>query len=81
MSRICGCTLEFWLAALERQHTAVAKMFDERFARMWRLYLSGSQAAFQAGDMQLFQVLFAPAASKRIAWTRAHLYNQSVLPA
>jgi cyclopropane-fatty-acyl-phospholipid synthase len=75
-------TLECWLATFERQQSAIAKMFDERFVRMWRLYLSGSQAAFQAGDMQLFQVLFAPAASRRTAWTRQHLYtNKAEAPA
>jgi cyclopropane-fatty-acyl-phospholipid synthase len=54
-------TLDHWrrryLAALE----TVERMFDERFARAWLLYLSGSQAAFLSGALQLFQVVFAPA--------------------
>ena len=36
------------------------EMFDESFVRMWRLYLLGSRAAFTTGEMQLFQVVFAP---------------------
>lgn len=68
-------TLELWLAAFERETAAITRMFDERFERMWRLYLAGSQAAFQTGQMQLFQVLFAPAGNMNIAWTREHLYR------
>jgi cyclopropane-fatty-acyl-phospholipid synthase len=49
-------------------------MFDERFVRMWRLYLSGSIAAFTTGSLQLFQVLFTPHDNNDIAWTREHLY-------
>ena len=67
-------TLQLWLAAFERERATVQKMFDERFVRMWRLYLAGSQAGFQAGHMQLFQVVFAPAQNTQIAWTREHLY-------
>ena len=37
----------------------VAAMFDERFVRMWRLYLAGSCAAFTGRSLQLFQVVFA----------------------
>ena len=48
----------------ERAADRVAKMFDERFVRMWRLYLLGSQAAFNVGELQLFQVVFAPGAEQ-----------------
>ncbi len=50
-------------------------MFDESFMRMWRLYLAGSVASFRTGSMQLFQVVFAGRACRRIPWTRAHLYT------
>ncbi len=68
-------TLQLWLAAFEAQRSTVSAMFSERFVRMWRLYLAGSQAAFQAGDLQLFQVLFAPARHGQQAWTRARWYE------
>jgi cyclopropane-fatty-acyl-phospholipid synthase len=45
-------------------------MFDETFVRAWRLYLAGSQAAFIAGSMQLFQVVFARGGTNAIPWTR-----------
>jgi cyclopropane-fatty-acyl-phospholipid synthase len=52
-------------------------MFDEHFVKMWRLYLAGSIAAFNVGDLQLFQVLFAPRGNNTVPWTRAHLYVPS----
>jgi cyclopropane-fatty-acyl-phospholipid synthase len=50
-------------------------MFDERFVRMWRLYLNGSIAAFRTGEMQLFQVVFAHGPNNQIPWTRADIYS------
>jgi len=68
-------TLRHWLALFESASDRVRAMFDERFVRMWRLYLAGSVAAFTTGTLQLFQVVFAPGASNDIPWTRAHLYT------
>jgi cyclopropane-fatty-acyl-phospholipid synthase len=51
-------------------------MFGAPFERAWRLYLSGSQAAFLAGSLQLFQVVFAPAGKNSIPWTR-EIVNES----
>ena len=68
-------TLRHWLALFEGANERVRSMFDERFVRMWRLYLAGSIAGFATGSLQLFQVLFAPGESNDIPWTRAHLYE------
>jgi len=68
-------TLERWLARYRAHEDQVAKMYDERFVRMWRLYLTGSIAAFTTGTLQLFQVLFARAGVNEIPWTRAWLYG------
>ncbi|MGE5724124.1 MAG: class I SAM-dependent methyltransferase [Acidobacteriota bacterium] len=73
-------TLEHWLERFERSKQQVADMFDERFVRMWRLYLAGSAAAFHTGTMQLFQVIFAGSECKAIPWTRAHLYEAEPEP-
>jgi cyclopropane-fatty-acyl-phospholipid synthase len=69
-------TLRHWLGLYEGAAARVREMFDDRFVRMWRLYLAGSVAAFTTGSMQLFQVLFAPGASNDVPWTRAHLYTR-----
>lgn len=68
-------TLRHWLAGYELASERVRAMFDEKFVRMWRLYLAGSVAAFSTGTLQLFQVLFAPRGNNDIAWTRRHLYT------
>lgn len=68
-------TLRHWLARFERSAERVAAMFDDRFVRVWRLYLSGSIAAFASGSLQLFQVSFARPLDNAIPWTRAHLYQ------
>jgi cyclopropane-fatty-acyl-phospholipid synthase len=69
-------TLEWWHTLYERSADRVAKMFDERFVRMWRLYLLGSRAAFNVGELQLFQVVFAPSGNNQIPWTRADIYQR-----
>ncbi len=63
-----------WLARFDQASDQIQKMFDEQFVRMWRLYLAASSAAFQSGDLQLFQVLFARADNNDLAWTRADWY-------
>jgi cyclopropane-fatty-acyl-phospholipid synthase len=68
-ARTAGC----WLAAFEESRDQVTRMFDARFVRMWRMYLAGTQAAFLSGDLQLFQVLVAPARSNEVPLTREHL--------
>lgn len=67
-------TLRDWSALYEGARDRVAAMFDERFVRMWRLYLAGSIAAFTTGTLQLFQVVFAPGVSNDVPLTREHLY-------
>jgi cyclopropane-fatty-acyl-phospholipid synthase len=67
-------TLTHWLELFDSSAARVRAMFDEKFERMWRLYLAGSIAGFTTGTLQLFQVLFAPKQNNDIAMTRAHLY-------
>ena len=50
-------------------------MFDEKFIRMWRLYLAGSIAAFETGIYQLFQVVFNRSTNNDVMWTREYLYR------
>lgn len=69
-------TLEHWLSRFEGHRDEIARRFDERFVRMWRLYLAGSIAAFRTGSLQLFQVLFARSAASDVAWTREDLYGE-----
>jgi cyclopropane-fatty-acyl-phospholipid synthase len=67
-------TLRGWLALYETASGRVREMFDEKFVRMWRMYLAGSIAGFTTGALQLFQVLFAPRDNNDVPMTREHLY-------
>lgn len=68
-------TVSHWLKRFEASAGAVAAMFDDRFVRIWRLYLAGSCAAFSSGALQLYQILFARPGMNDTAWTRASLYG------
>lgn len=70
-------TLEHWLSRFEHCYDEVAQRYSSFFARMWRLYLAGSTAAFRAGTMQLFQIVFAGRRCISQPFTREHLYQKS----
>lgn len=67
-------TVTHWMELFEANRERVRTMFDEKFVRMWRLYLAGSIGAFTTGTLQLFQVVFAPRDNHDVPMTRAHLY-------
>ena len=68
-------TCRHWLERYEAVSDKVREMFsDESFVRTWRLYLSGSIAAFNTGSLQLFQVLFTKQDNNEIPLTREYMY-------
>jgi len=67
-------TLEHWLARFDANEDQVRAMFDARFVRAWRFYLSGSLAAFRAGEMHLYQLLFNRNGVNDVPWTRDALH-------
>jgi cyclopropane-fatty-acyl-phospholipid synthase len=69
-----AATLRAWLANYEENVDKVRKLFDEPFVRAWRLYLAGSIVAFERGNLQLFQVVFARSGMNRIPASRKHVY-------
>jgi cyclopropane-fatty-acyl-phospholipid synthase len=68
-------TLEHWLERFEQHSETVEQMMDEEFVKAWRLYLSGSVAAFNVGELQLYQVVFARNTNNNLPWSRSHLYS------
>ncbi len=52
-------TLLCWKKNFEEHAEEIRKMFDERFVRMWELYLSSCAATFHNGIIDLHQVLFS----------------------
>jgi cyclopropane-fatty-acyl-phospholipid synthase len=53
-------TLAHWRARFDAAETQVRDRFGDAFFRAWDLYLAASEAAFAAGTLQLFQIVFAP---------------------
>ena len=69
-------TLAHWLERFEANAERIAVMTDPGFVRAWRLFLARSLASFTAGDLQLFQVVFAHGHCNDVPWTRWHLYRE-----
>ncbi len=68
-------TLEMWIERFELHKEEIAEMMDEEFVKVWSLYLHGSLAAFNIGELHLFQVVFSHAKNNNIPRTRHHIYD------
>jgi cyclopropane-fatty-acyl-phospholipid synthase len=69
-------TLDEWHRRFEAHLGAVRKQgYDERFIRMWRLYLLGSAASFRYGTFDLSQMVFTKGLVNDLPLTRASLYS------
>lgn len=69
-----GRTLDCWIANFERNVDRIQEMFDERFVRMWRLYLNVSSAAFKYDGNRLYQILFSNGLNNDLPITREYMY-------
>ncbi|WP_066062373.1 SAM-dependent methyltransferase [Neobacillus soli] len=67
-------TLDIWSENFENVLEEVRKTKDERFIRMWRLYLNACSASFQTGNIDLSQFIFTKGTNDSIPWTREYLY-------
>ena len=70
-------TLACWLERFEAAAEETERRYDRRFVRMWRLYLTAAQAAFETHWLELFQVVFTKAGSDAPAWCRPGLPRKS----
>lgn len=71
-------TLDEWHRRFEAHLDDVrAQGFDERFIRMWRLYLLGSSASFRYGSFDLSQFVFTKGLQNELPLTRAALYKET----
>jgi cyclopropane-fatty-acyl-phospholipid synthase len=70
-----GFTLDRWAERFERNVDVVQEMFDEKFVRMWRLYLHSCAAAFKYGYANLWQITFTNGLVNDLPLTREHLYS------
>jgi cyclopropane-fatty-acyl-phospholipid synthase len=49
-------TLRAWRERFLARREEAARIYDERFVRMWEFYLAGSELAFRNQDMMVFQL-------------------------
>jgi cyclopropane-fatty-acyl-phospholipid synthase len=71
-------TLDHWSERFEAHLAEIRGMgCDERFIRMWRLYLRGCATAFRHGDLSLHQLLFSHGRNNALPLTRDHVYQEA----
>lgn len=70
-------TLDCWIANFERNIEQVQKMFDERFIRMWRLYLNACSAGFKYNGTRVYQILFSNGPNNDWPICRDHMYSNA----
>jgi cyclopropane-fatty-acyl-phospholipid synthase len=52
-------TLRCWYERFEANRAEIARLYDERFCRMWEFYLVGSEMAFRSMGHMVFQMQIA----------------------
>jgi cyclopropane-fatty-acyl-phospholipid synthase len=52
-------TLRAWRQRFEQHRERIRALYDERFCRMWEMYLVGSEVAFRRGGLMVFQMQLA----------------------
>lgn len=63
-------TLKHWSANFEKSLDKVKKMYDERFIRMWKLYLDSCAASFHYGVVDIHQFLFTKGLNNELPMIR-----------
>ncbi len=67
-------TLRCWRERFERNLDTVREMFDERFCRMWRFYLTACEITFRNRTQVVFQIQIARRKTS-VPATRDYLYH------
>jgi cyclopropane-fatty-acyl-phospholipid synthase len=71
-----GMTIDHWWHNFEKNKEKIIDMYDERFYRMWTLYLIGSMTAFTTGAAHLSQWVFKKGKDPSWPLTREFLYKK-----
>lgn len=69
-------TLLHWYKNFEEHLDEISNMFDERFIRMWRMYLCSCAAAFNNGVVDLHQIVFTKGVNNSLPLTRDYMYKE-----
>ncbi|MBZ2169168.1 SAM-dependent methyltransferase [Marinobacter sp. F4216] len=73
-------TLRHWMERFTENQARVTDMYDAHFTRAWQMYLAGSIAAFRAGSLQLFQVVFTHGGNNQLPQNRCDIYSSPAAP-
>jgi cyclopropane-fatty-acyl-phospholipid synthase len=70
-------TLQCWSGAVEAKAERLKSLVAEKTWRIWRMYLAGSQWAFDNDEISLFQVLCGRAGQQAasLPWSRRWIYD------
>lgn len=68
-------TLDCWYKNFAENIEAVRQKFDDRFIRMWELYLKGCAAAFRATGLDIHQLLFTKGLNNALPLTYESVYK------
>ena len=68
-------TLDRWYQNFSQALDEVRKMYDERFIRMWDLYLRSCASAFRVGSVDLFQFLITKGINNHLKLTKDYIYQ------
>jgi len=72
-------TLRLWRRRFEQNRDRIRALYDERFCRMWEMYLVGAELAFRRDTCLVFQMQLAKAVETVpmtrdyvLDWERSH---------
>lgn len=68
-------TLLEWYKNFNNNLDKISKDHDERFIRMWQIYLASCAAAFNNGVVDLHQIVFTKGINNSLPITREYLYD------
>lgn len=68
-------TLDLWHQNFLSVQDKVREMYDERFIRMWELYLNSCASAFRIGNVDLFQFLMTKEVSNDLPLTNEYIFS------
>lgn len=73
-------TLDCWSASFEAKAEHLKTLVNDKHWRIWRVYLVGSQWAFEHDEVSLFQVLCCRAGknAQSLPWSRRWMYENSL---
>jgi cyclopropane-fatty-acyl-phospholipid synthase len=67
-------TLKIWYDRFQATREQVAELYDERFCRMWEIYLKGCELAFRYDDLMVVQIQLAKKL-QTVPLTRDYIYE------